>query len=214
MKNRNTIKVIYRDRFFLAAHKPSGIPTYETSKRAESSQQVIGCKEALEEQLNQRLFPVHRIDSDTEGLVLFALTPQAASGLIRCFKEHQIKKTYVAWCVGETPASGSIKHPLRKNKSKETEPARTDFIRIKTKHIQGKAFSQVRAFPFTGRFHQIRRHFSDAGHSLVGDPLYGDSKSWEPFFSQNEPPRLLLFAESVEFQHPFTRKPMVIKAKI
>src|SRR5436190_15297244 len=86
------IKVVYRDSSLLAAHKPAGIATY-----GESAGGAPGCKELLEEQLTQRLFPIHRIDADTEGLVLFALDSRAAAAMIRLFKEQKVKKSYLAW---------------------------------------------------------------------------------------------------------------------
>lgn len=199
------IKVIYRDSSLLAAHKPSGIATYQESR----ANGAPGCKEVLEEQLNQRLFPVHRIDADTSGIVLFALDSRAASGLIRLFKEHKIHKTYLAWCVGEVSPQGSVRTPLRKHKSELTESARTDFERIKLK----SGFSQVRIFPYTGRFHQIRRHFDSIGHSIVGDLKYGKSEAWARFFTGRHEPRLMLLAESLEFTHPISRKNLFLKTK-
>lgn len=197
------IKVIYRDSALLAAHKPAGIATYGESRGAD------GCKERLEEQLTQRLFPIHRIDSDTEGLVLFALDSRAAASMIRLFKEQRVKKTYLAWCVGAVQPQGSITKPLRKHKSEQTESARTDYQRVKTRG----PYSFVRVSPATGRFHQIRRHFDGIGHALVGDPKYGDPAAWKDFFKATEEPRLMLLAESVEFQHPVQRKTVRIKTR-
>lgn len=204
------IKVVYRDASFLAAHKPAGIATYLESRGGNVSGSTRpGCKEILEDQLNQRLFPVHRIDADTEGLVLFALDSRSAAGLIRLFKEHKVKKTYLAWCVGAVESKGSIKTPLKKHKTDQLESARTDFERIKSRGN----FTLVRVMPYTGRFHQIRRHFDSIGHSLVGDPKYGSAESWAGFFRSNETSGLMLLAESVEFMHPVTRRPQKIKIK-
>ena len=198
------IKVIYQDASVLAAHKPSGIATYRES-RAEGAP---GCKEILEDQLNQRLFPIHRIDADTSGVVLFALDSRAASSFIRMFKEHQIKKTYLAWCVGSVPERGSIQAALKKNKTSASESARTDFDRIKSE----RGFTLVRVFPLTGRFHQIRRHFDGIGHPLVGDPLYGKELDWLSFFKGGKS-ELMLLAESVEFMHPVSRRKILIRTK-
>ncbi len=197
------IKVIYRDSHLLAIHKPEGIPTYRESRGGNAD----GAKEILEEQLTQRLFPVHRIDADTSGVVLFALDSKAAAGLVRAFKEHKVKKTYSAWCVGAVPPRGTIKTALKKHKSEETESARTDYERTKTE----RGFSLVKISPFTGRFHQIRRHFHSIGHAIAGDPLYGDATLWKSFFKKD--PRLMLQAESVELIHPITRKPLLVRTK-
>ena len=203
------LKVIYRDHSILAAHKPSGIATYSESRGGNAA----GLKELLEEQLNQRLFPVHRIDADTSGVVLFALDSRAASGMIRLFKEQRVDKYYLAWCVGEVPKSGSITTPLKKNKSEQKESARTDYERVKIWKNAGSTFSLVHVFPFTGRFHQIRRHFDQLGHAVVGDPLYGSSEAWKSFFKSEKEVRLMLNAESVEFVHPVSRNPIRIKTK-
>jgi len=202
-------KVVYRDASILGAHKPSGIATYRESRNDHAD----GFKELLEEQLTQRLFPVHRIDADTSGLVLFALDSKAAAGMTRLFKEQQVDKYYMCWCVGEVAREGSISKGLKKNKTEQVESARTDFERIKVQRVGGKAFSLVHVFPFTGRFHQIRRHFEMMGHPLVGDPLYGNPEGWKGFFKSADEERLMLLAESVEFMHPFTRKPIRIKTK-
>lgn len=202
-------KVIYRDNAILGAHKPSGLATYQESR----NENAMGLKEELEEQLTQRLFPIHRIDADTSGLVLFALDSRAAAAMIKIFKEHQVDKYYMAWCVGEVPKEGTIDKGLKKNKSDQVESAKTAFERVKMQKIGGHTYSLVHVFPYTGRFHQIRRHFEMLGHPLVGDPLYGNPENWKSFFKEGETPRLMLLAESVEFLHPVSRKPIRIKTK-
>jgi tRNA pseudouridine65 synthase len=203
------LKVIYRDAAIIGVHKPSGIATYKESR----NENADGLKELLEEQLTERLFPIHRIDADTSGLVLFALDSRAAAGMTRLFKEQQVDKYYMAWCVGEVPKEGSITKALKKNKSEQTESARTDYERVKVMKAGGQTFSLVHMFPFTGRFHQIRRHFDLIGHAIVGDPLYGNSEAWKGFFKSPLEARLMLLAESVEFVHPITRKAIRIKTK-
>ena len=134
--------------------------------------------------------------------------------MTRLFKEQQVDKYYMAWCVGEVPKEGSINKALKKNKSDQSESARTDYERIKITRIGNQTFSLIHLFPFTGRFHQIRRHMDMIGHAVVGDPLYGNSEAWKSFFKSEKETRLLLLAESVEFVHPITRKAIRIKTKI
>ena len=116
--------------------------------------------------------------------------------------------------MGEVAREGSISKGLKKNKTEQVESARTDFQRIKVQRSGGKVFSLVHVFPFTGRFHQIRRHFEMLGHPLVGDPLYGNAENWQGFFKTSDEVRLMLLAESVEFMHPITRRPIRIKTKL
>lgn len=207
-------KVVFQDSHFLAAHKPAGIPTYGESK--------TGFKELLEEQLVQRLFPVHRIDADTEGLVLFALNSKAAAYFTRMFKEQKIKKTYYAWVEGAPPKQGSITKALTR-KTGGTESARTDYKVLKQK----SGMSLVEVHPKTGRFHQIRRHFQMIGHPVVGDPIYNPTCELNPTNSSNSalgsapgsasqaPAQpLQLFAESVEFEHPISHRPTKIQLKL
>jgi len=198
------ILVLYRDGHYLAAHKPIGIPTYQESR----GQGALGLKELLEEQLSERFFPVHRIDLDTSGVVLFALNSKAASELVRLFKEHRVQKTYVAWCVGTLPENGSITRGLKKHKSDLVESARTDYVRIKISN----GFSLARISPRTGRFHQIRRHFDSIGHALVGDSKYGKKALWANFFKTE--PRLMLQAEAIEFVHPVTKRAVKVQTKV
>ncbi len=197
------IKILYRDSFYLAVHKPAGIATYRESRDSNAD----GCKEIVEEQLTQRLFPVHRIDADTSGVVIFALDSRAAAAMIRIFKEHRVNKTYHAWCFGELPAKGAIRTALKKHKTEIKESAITEYERIK--FVRGNTL--VKAFPFTGRFHQIRRHFASIQHPVLGDPLYSKPESWGNFFKGE--PRLMLQAESIEFQHPFTKRTILIRTK-
>ena len=197
------VKILYRDSFYLAVHKPAGISTYRESRDSNAD----ACKELVEEKLTQRLFPVHRIDADTSGVVLFALDSRSAAAMIRIFKEHRVNKTYHAWCVGELPATGAIRTALRKNKTDLKESAITEYERIKM--VRGNTL--LKAYPFTGRFHQIRRHFASIDHPVLGDPLYSKKESWGTFF--NGEPRLMLQAESIEFSHPMTKRTILIKTK-
>jgi tRNA pseudouridine65 synthase len=199
------LKVIYRDSSVLAVHKPIGMATYSESR----DQGAGGCKELLEEQLNERLFPVHRIDADTSGVVLFALDTRSASAFIRLFKFQEVYKTYLAWCEGQIPEDGSIRTALKKNKSEQSESARTDYQRVQMKGGR----SLVRIYPHTGRFHQIRRHFHSIGHPLVGDPIYNPAAKEFAKAHPTKAPRLMLLAEAVDFIHPNTGRNVIIKTK-
>lgn len=202
---RSPFKIIFQDRDLLAVHKPIGMATYQNFP-------PLGLKEQLEASISTRLFPVHRIDADTEGLVLFALSSKIAAALTQQFQKHLVKKTYRAWCVGRLPKTGSIRTPLVHPKTGKAESARTDYAVLREIQKSGKTFSEIQAFPTTGRFHQIRRHLLGIDHPLVGDSEYGNSKEWASFFP-GDSIRLMLFAEAIEFTHPVHQHQKLLKLR-
>ena len=153
----------------------------------------------------QAVFPtallVHRLDRDTSGVMIFALTPHAQRHLGLQFEKRQVKKTYVARVWGEmAEASGRVDLPLcvdwpnrpRQKVDHETgRAAVTDWRRIRT----GDGESRVRLMPQTGRSHQLRVHMQQIGHPILGDPFYADGPA-------RDHPRLMLHAERLQLRHP------------
>ncbi len=113
------MKALYRDRDLIALEKPEGMDCYQSSGASESGH-VLGLKETFEEKMSERLFPVHRLDQATSGLIVFALNPKAASLMQRLFRESKIQKTYRAWVWGQTPERGIIQTPLKVKGSPRT----------------------------------------------------------------------------------------------
>lgn len=153
----------------------------------------------------QAVFPdallVHRLDRDTSGVMIFAMTAHAQRHLGLQFEKRMTRKTYVArvWGVPEEK-SGSIdlplivdwpNRPLQMVCHETGKPAQTDWKVIKT---DGET-SRVRLFPKTGRSHQLRVHMLALGHPILGDPFYatGPARAY---------PRLMLHSEELRFNHP------------
>ena len=153
----------------------------------------------------QAVFPhallVHRLDRDTSGVMVFALTPHAQRHLGLQFEKRQIRKTYVARVAGEVAESdGQIDLPLIvdwPNRPKQMvdhengRPALTEWKRLKV----GEGESRLRLFPKTGRSHQLRVHCLAIGHPILGDPFYATGPA-------RDHPRLMLHSESLRFRHP------------
>jgi RluA family pseudouridine synthase len=138
----------------------------------------------LEEQLDRRLWVVHRIDRDASGLVVFAGNARAHRALSLAFEQRQVDKTYVAFAAGELePERGRIDvalHAARKGKTRPARPdepgrreAATEYVLRKTWRRDDAVVSLVEAHPLTGRHHQIRVHLRSVGAPLLFDPLYG-----------------------------------------
>ncbi|MFN3277443.1 MAG: pseudouridine synthase [Paracoccus hibiscisoli] len=144
---------------------------------------------------------VHRLDLDTSGVMVFALTPHAQRHLSKQFEERQTKKVYVARLSGRlAPARGRVDLPLivdwpnrprQKVDHAEGRPAQTDWRVVRADDAE----TRVRLMPVTGRSHQLRVHMASLGHPILGDPLYATGQAAAH-------PRLMLHAESLRFRHP------------
>ena len=145
---------------------------------------------------------VHRLDLDTSGVMVFALTKASQASLGRQFEERRVKKGYVARVAGRLqPKVGRVDLPLcvdwpnrprQKVDAQAGRPAVTDWRVVRSDAEE----SRVRLMPRTGRSHQLRVHMAEMGHPILGDPLYSeDAGNW---------PRMMLHAESLRLRHPGT----------
>lgn len=179
--------------------------------------QKISCQVFVEKQLAQKVIPVHRIDKQTCGVLIYALNQQKANQLTSMFKEKRIEKSYLALCHGETPKKARADFPLKKHKQKITENAVTDIETLETIEITAKneqrKYSLLEAIPQTGRFHQIRRHLKMMKCPIVGDSLYGNSWNNDFFKEKYGIDRTLLSAISISFVDPETKEKVFVKTK-
>lgn len=198
-------RILYEDDFFLAYDKPSSCLTME---------------KGILEEINKsytKVFPVHRLDKDTTGVLLFAKTEKTAAYLESLFRKKEIHKTYLALVSGLlNKDQESVLNYLGKTgsfsgqtiygpqSSKLGKFAETEFKVVS----HGKEHTLVKCFPKTGRTHQIRSHLKTLGHPIVGDVQYG----WEESLPFNVR-RTLLHAYSIELTHPDNHKKICIVAK-
>jgi 23S rRNA pseudouridine1911/1915/1917 synthase len=164
---------------------------------------------------------VHRLDKDTSGLILVALTNAAHEKLVEEFRERRIQKTYAALLHGRFDAeSGTIELPIARDikrrsrmtaRRREGREARTDW----RMRLRFDGFSFVEADLHTGRTHQIRVHFSALGAPVVGDTVYGAPRQ-ERIGRELLPPlgRNFLHAARLAFDHPFTGKRVEFRAPL
>jgi tRNA pseudouridine32 synthase/23S rRNA pseudouridine746 synthase len=163
----------------------------------------------------QNAFPdallVHRLDRDTSGVMIFALTPHAQRHLGLQFEKRMTKKTYIARVWG-TPVdkTGTVDLPLIvdwPNRPRQMvcwdtgKPAQTDWRVLKS---EGQT-SRMRLQPHTGRSHQLRVHMQALGHPILGDPFYASGAA-------RDFPRLMLHSQELRFKHPQGGRSMKIRA--
>lgn len=198
------IEILYRDDDLVAVHKPAGLLVH---RNAHAGREPF-LLQTLRDMLGTRLYPVHRLDRPTSGLMIMALSPGAAAILARQFAAQEVRKAYLAVVRGFTDEEGVIEWPLKSESGAEVL-ARTEFTRLgiaELPHPVGPhptaRYSLVRVEPRTGRTHQIRRHFAHIRHPLVGDVLRGDGRQNRFFREQFGVYRLLLASVELSFRHP------------
>ncbi|RNI28408.1 pseudouridylate synthase [Rufibacter immobilis] len=215
------LKIIYEDAHYVAINKPNGLLVHRTRIAEEKKEFAL---QMLRDQLGYRLFPLHRLDRGTSGVLLFAKTAEAAAPLVQAFAERQPDKTYYAVVRGYAPEEGTIDSPIRPDRDnglKEAQEAVTHFTRLATVELpipvgryQTARYSLVKIKPETGRMHQIRKHFAHLRHYIVGDKKHGDWRHNLMFLEELGSPFLLLHAASLSFKHPYTGVRTVIQAQL
>lgn len=204
---QDPLVILHDDHEVLLVEKPSGLLS------------VPGKGPALADCLLTRVqaaFPmallVHRLDRDTSGVMIFALTPHAQRHLGLQFEKRQTRKTYVARVAGLMPEkTGTVDLPLivdwphrprQMVDHANGKQALTDWRVMRA----SEAETRVRLMPRTGRSHQLRVHMLAIGHPILGDPFYAAGAAADY-------PRLMLHSETLQFRHPDGGKGMRITAK-
>jgi tRNA pseudouridine65 synthase len=223
MSKPNNIRIYLQDDHLVVIDKPTGFQVHTPVHYAMEGKVVRknNVLILLRKQLEKEIFTVHRLDKATSGVMLYALSSEAASKLQRQFIEKQVKKTYVCLVRGWTDDSGVIDKSLTKNLDDgallQSVTEYKTLIRFEIPHSTGRyereRYSIVEANPLTGRLHQIRRHFRSISHPLVGDTIHGDGKHnrlWREIMGSVSlmPNHLFLKAYSIEFNHPMTSERM------
>lgn len=187
------LEIIYRDDDLVAVNKPSGMPVHRGWAR-----DGLPALQAVRDQIGQHVFPVHRLDRATSGVLLFALSGETAALVQAQLEAHEVEKRYLALCRGHDPALVRVDHPLAKEEGAEPRPAVTDFELLGT----FERYGLYEARPLTGRLHQIRRHLKHASHPIIGDTRYGKGVHNRLFRDRFGFHRLALHASDLTLRHP------------
>lgn len=185
--------------------------------------------QTLRDQLNCLVYPVHRLDQPTSGVILFGLNPSAAASMVDLFTRRQVGKYYQAFVRGWMHREGRLKIPLITGQAEfrsipeslyvEKQNAITDYTTIRWYEIPDlrsdgliDQFSLVEAQPRTGRWHQIRRHLKHVAHPIIGDYRHGDDRYTRWFETHLDIHRMLLAACYIEFRHPYSGEWVAIRS--
>jgi tRNA pseudouridine65 synthase len=208
MSSAQPLRLLYRDEHWVAIQKPAGMLMHRSALANRATSFVL---QALRDQLGRRVYPVHRLDRATSGVLLFGLSGAAARCLGEACTAPSAVKLYHAVVRGWVSERGAIDHPVRDPDSGgNPRPALTRYRRLA--HIElpyavdrypTSRYSLVEILPATGRRHQIRQHFKHIHHPLIGDTSYGKGRHNRFFREQFGIARLLLEARLLRFPNPW-----------
>jgi len=220
--------LIYRDDQLVAVNKPSGLLVHRSPIDRHETRFAL---QMVRDQVGQHVYPVHRLDKPTSGVLLFGLSSQVAHALSQQFARGTVLKQYLAVSRGYCPTECVIDYPLREQldriadkyarKDKPAQNAVTRLQRLATVEIPVAVdrypqtrYSLVELCPQTGRRHQLRRHMKHIGHPIIGDAKHGKGLHNRFFQREYDCHRLLLACTGLQFQHPVSRKKIVLLAEL
>jgi len=212
-----SLDIIYQDEYLCAVNKPHGLLVHRSRIAADASEFAI---QILRDQLGVRVYPGHRIDRKTGGVLIFGLVKEMDSALQKMFMDQHVAKTYLALVRGYTDDEGRIDYPLRKENGTLQE-AFTNYRTVSRAEIDVPSdphptsrYSLVEVTPETGRMHQIRKHMKHIFHPIIGDRPHGCNKQNRMFVEKFDMHTMLLHAQKLSFNHPVTNENITIEAPL
>ena len=220
------LEILYQDDVLVAVNKPAGMLVHRSWLDRHETQFVM---QTLRDQIGQLVYPIHRLDRPTSGVLLFALNSEIANLLCLQFEQKQTEKQYLAVVRGYVTGHGEIDYPLKiqldkiadkfSQQDKAPQSAVTFYEGLQTVEMPydvgryaTSRYSLVRLVPRTGRKHQLRRHMKHIFHPILGDTQYGDLHQNRALTEHTGCSRLMLHAEKLTFVHPLTQLPITIQA--
>lgn len=219
------LEILYRDPHLVAIHKPAGLLVHRSNLDRHETRFAV---QLLRDQIGQHVFPAHRLDKGTSGVLLFALNAATAGAVGRQFESGAVEKDYLAVVRGWPPAEGRIDHPLSRqfddygrtltDAQTPALPAATGFRRIATVELDAAVdrypsarYALVALQPHTGRPHQLRRHMKHIAHPIIGDATHGKGRHNRFFRERFDSHRLLLACTALRLMHPASGLPLAIE---
>jgi tRNA pseudouridine65 synthase len=207
------LDILYIDDYLAIVHKPAGWLVHRTPLDKGETRFVL---QALRDQIGRHVWPVHRLDKGTSGVLVFALQPDIARMLGQAFESGQgLHKTYIAMVRGWPADSGEIDHPLKRmpddmrTERESVQAAQTQFKTLYRGELPlahgafgSTRFAQLQLTPLTGRRHQLRRHMKHLAHPILGDATHGKGPLNRAVGDHLGANRLWLHAWQLTLTHP------------
>jgi tRNA pseudouridine65 synthase len=211
------LEILYQDEWCIAINKPHGLLVHRSMIAADASEFAV---QLLRDQVGFPVFPVHRLDRKTAGVLLFASQADYVAHFQTSMQSEHSQKEYLALVRGFFPEEIVVDYPLTREDGKVQE-ALTHFknlghfeLPIAHGGFETSRYSLIQALPKTGRMHQIRKHLNHLRHPIIGDRPHGCNKQNKLFLERWNMNTMLLHAQKLEFRHPFLDKQLTIFAEI
>ena len=212
------LEIIYQDDSLVAINKPAGLLVHRT---ALDPHEIKFAVQILRNQIGKWVFPIHRLDKATSGVLLFGLRKQIAHEMSKMVLEHAYTKEYLAIVRGWPPDAFDVDRGIPQGRNKERKEACTKFKRLACTEMphpvgpfETARYSLLSVNPITGRRHQIRRHLNHVSYPIAGDRWYGDRDHNRFFTEVLDLPQMFLHSRKLSFQHPFSREVVELKASL
>lgn len=211
------LEILYRDEHLIAINKPAGLLVHKSFYSGEADTYAI---QELKKQIGQKVYPVHRLDRKTSGVLLFTLDKEMLKTMSDLFAARAVEKRYIAILRGWAKEEETIDYDLI-NENEVKQNAITRYRLLQTSEIdlpflkhQTSRYCLVEAIPETGRFHQLRKHFKHILHPILGCRKHGcnkQNKLWLQTFGIN---KMTLHAHQLMFNHPLSNEKITLNAAI
>lgn len=224
-----SLEILFEDADVVAVRKPPGLLVHRSRLAEEAN---VFALQMVRDQLGARVFPVHRLDRPTSGVLLFARSSENARALTAQFAGGQVRKTYITIVRGAPREDQfAIDYPLREEldavadrHARDDKPAQSALtevtclarceLPVAVDKYPTSRYALIAARPLTGRKHQIRRHLRHLGHPVIGDVTHGVGKHNRFFAERFGVRRLWLACVRLEFTHPRTSQPLDVRAPL
>ncbi|CAM3532503.1 tRNA pseudouridine(65) synthase TruC [Shewanella violacea] len=222
------IEILFEDDDIVAIHKPAGLLVHRSYL---ARRERFFAMQLTRDKVGCHVFPVHRLDRPTSGVLLFAKSCEMANALCVQFADKTIEKHYLAIVRGNMHEAATLDYPLKVelddlgdkdvNQDKPAQDAVTSYqpllnteIPFTSGRYASSRYALVKLSPHTGRKHQLRRHMAHLRHPILGDTTHGDGKQNKFFREHFSVNRLWLIAKQLTFNHPRTGERMIIETEL
>lgn len=220
------LEILYQDEYLVIVNKPAGLLVHRSMIDRHETRFAL---QIVRDQIGQHVYPVHRLDKPTAGILIFALSSDVARLMSQLIEEHKLEKRYLAVVRGFAPEAIKVDHALKEKldkisdkKAQLDKPPQQAETHCKKLHqvelpqAVGKyltaRYSLMLLQPITGRKHQLRRHMSHIRHPILGDVNHGDNKHNRFARESCNFRGLALWSHQIRFEHPVIQKEIKLVA--